>query len=1003
MESQKKQKTYQSMHVYFSVLTFAFMVISVLALSLLLLHQNKELTELREELDIIRGIYLGEQDGTVIGNASVEERVYGRSKRQVNPRYNYRNTQYQNRYRNTRNQNTRNTRLQNANNQQTRYQQNQNQRNRNVQNRYQQNRNQQNTNQQNRNLQNRNQQNRFQQNWNQQNRNQQNRNQQNRNLQNRNQQNRNLQNRNLQNRNLQNRNLQNRNLQNRNQQNRNQQNRNQQNRNQQNRNQQNRNLQNRNLQNRNLQNQRNRLQQNRNIRPKVTTTTKPKTTQATTAAPTTSRPTKSGGELTAFIDVREFWNAVSQKPLTTSCKRIIQANKQIICVKNNGKNITIDAQGRRIINGSLDLGAGREVSTAARNYIDSYVNHKLKTLLGTKITESKQLDEFIQSKVQEALDKRLKSGLVSSPQLGKAQVIAIAGSPGPRGFPGPRGYRGPRGFTGPQGRPGLAAIVGPGGRVRWISEGNTGRFIGVPGKRGRRIKRQAAISLTGRQVGVGSTAGGTGGLGEGTVFDLEKLFGSEETGTKTTAKSLLFESYVAPNITTKLKEKVVVKVGDPFNVTMRVTGHPMPEIFWIKQGTREVDFDQRLNFPKTKIEDSGIWTFRARNIMGTATAEFELVVGKKPVFIKEPQKNVVAYEGRTFEFKCDVDGHPEPVIGWKRQGNAVLPAGRHKIIKETLYLTDPKPEDAGLYLCRAANVMGAVIGGSRIFIQKIAPLTVKILNPAEVVYKDTTPLKLNCSATGNPQPNITWYKDGVALKANILVKRPSRTNPLPEYLSQLVIDQVSTKDEGTYTCSMRTSLAPQPVEYNTTVSLFKCKPLEAPANGYIVGKNFHVGACVKFACNPGCMLYGSAIRVCNAHGKWSGTAPTCYDVGEVAYECHHYNVLTDADRNVNSKKILGKCDNNLAEGWYRFGGEAGTQMPISCQGPRKCNAKYPGWLYGQHPRKEDGCIQTHVCFGDYKSKCCAYKQNVLVRNCGKFYVYKLSPSPGCNMRYCAKD
>lgn len=65
----------------------------------------------------------------------------------------------------------------------------------------------------------------------------------------------------------------------------------------------------------------------------------------------------------------------------------------------------------------------------------------------------------------------------------------------------------------------------------------------------------------------------------------------------------------------------------------------------------------------------------------------------------------------------------------------------------------------------------------------------------------------------------------------------------------------------------------------TLTGLFKCKPLEAPANGYIVGKNFHVGGCVKFACNPGCMLYGSTIRVCNSHGKWSGTAPTCEYTG----------------------------------------------------------------------------------------------------------------------------
>lgn len=58
---------------------------------------------------------------------------------------------------------------------------------------------------------------------------------------------------------------------------------------------------------------------------------------------------------------------------------------------------------------------------------------------------------------------------IVSPAITKAQIIAIAGPPGPRGFRGPRGNRGPRGRHGRTGRPGLAAIVGYDGKVQWIS------------------------------------------------------------------------------------------------------------------------------------------------------------------------------------------------------------------------------------------------------------------------------------------------------------------------------------------------------------------------------------------------------------------------------------------------------------------------------------------------------------------------------------------------------
>lgn len=64
------------------------------------------------------------------------------------------------------------------------------------------------------------------------------------------------------------------------------------------------------------------------------------------------------------------------------------------------------------------------------------------------------------------------TGTATGPAISRAQIIAIAGSPGPRGFRGPRGYRGSRGRLGPRGKPGLAAIVGADGKVQWMSADN---------------------------------------------------------------------------------------------------------------------------------------------------------------------------------------------------------------------------------------------------------------------------------------------------------------------------------------------------------------------------------------------------------------------------------------------------------------------------------------------------------------------------------------------------
>ena len=48
------------------------------------------------------------------------------------------------------------------------------------------------------------------------------------------------------------------------------------------------------------------------------------------------------------------------------------------------------------------------------------------------------------------------------------------------------------------------------------------------------------------------------------------------------------------------------------------------------------------------------------------------------------------------------------------------------------------------------------------------------------------------------------------------------------------------------------------------------------------------------------------------------------------------------------------CDNQLAEGWYRFVGAAGTKMPTTRVPAYRCGTHWSGWLNGSHPTVEDG-------------------------------------------------
>jgi hypothetical protein len=126
-------------------------------------------------------------------------------------------------------------------------------------------------------------------------------------------------------------------------------------------------------------------------------------------------------------------------------------------------------------------------------------------------------------------------------------------------------------------------------------------------------------------------------------------------------------------------------------------------------------------------------------------------------------------------------------------------------------------------------------------------------------------------------------------------------------------------------------------------------------------------------------------------------------------ECSCYTLLDNQDRNI---KYTGGnsavCDDTFSTGWYRFGGDAGTQFPTTCV-PRTdasnlmCRTHGVSWLNGAHPSVSDGKVTRTVCFS-WSGNCCAVKTNIEVINCGFFYIYKLvSLASWCQRRYCGTD
>ena len=120
-------------------------------------------------------------------------------------------------------------------------------------------------------------------------------------------------------------------------------------------------------------------------------------------------------------------------------------------------------------------------------------------------------------------------------------------------------------------------------------------------------------------------------------------------------------------------------------------------------------------------------------------------------------------------------------------------------------------------------------------------------------------------------------------------------------------------------------------------------------------------------------------------------------------ECSSYSKLSDANRASGSHRgNTLRCDrNDLASPakWYRFTDAAGDRMPTSPVAKHYCGTHAPGWMNGKHPAKEDGAVTRKVCF-HWNNNYCSWNIMISVRNCGAFFVYKLSKTSNCYLRYC---
>ena len=136
-----------------------------------------------------------------------------------------------------------------------------------------------------------------------------------------------------------------------------------------------------------------------------------------------------------------------------------------------------------------------------------------------------------------------------------------------------------------------------------------------------------------------------------------------------------------------------------------------------------------------------------------------------------------------------VTGYPTPVVTW-RKSSGLLPQGRVRYNNTALQISQVRKEDSEFYICSAENLLGKDDKKTMLVVVSLPWFTSK--PPSKIVSILSFTVGLNCSATGDPQPTISWTKQGGQLP----VGRSQQIN------GALMITNLQESDVGNYICTV---------------------------------------------------------------------------------------------------------------------------------------------------------------------------------------------------------
>ncbi|XP_072275424.1 receptor-type tyrosine-protein phosphatase F isoform X8 [Pyxicephalus adspersus] len=182
----------------------------------------------------------------------------------------------------------------------------------------------------------------------------------------------------------------------------------------------------------------------------------------------------------------------------------------------------------------------------------------------------------------------------------------------------------------------------------------------------------------------------------------------------------------------------------------------------------------------------------------------------EPIFIRKPDDQI-GISGGVASFVCQATGDPKPRITWMKKGKKVS-SQRFEVIEfddgsgSVLRIQPLRAHrDEAIYECTATNSVGEINSNAKLTVLEEEQLPhgfpVIDMGPQLKVVERTRTATMLCAASGNPDPEISWYKDFLPVDtgtSNGRIKQ-LRSGGTP-IRGALQIENSEESDQGKYEC-----------------------------------------------------------------------------------------------------------------------------------------------------------------------------------------------------------